>query len=94
MHVGICKAFLTISESHSLKQKRRVVKSIIARLKNQFNVAVGEVDALDVHQRAVLGIVSVSNDSAHLNRVLSKAINFIETNGLAELTDYEIEFIF
>ena len=94
MHVGICKAFLTISESCSLKQKRRVVKSIIDRLKNQFNVAVGEVDALDVHQRAVLGIVSVSNDSAHLNRVLSKVVNFIEANSVAELTDYEIEFIF
>ena len=94
MQVGICKAFLTISEGYSLKQKRRVVKSIIDRLKNQFNVAVGEVDALDVHQRAVLGIVSVSNDSAHLNRVLSKVVNFIEANSMAELTDYEIEFIF
>jgi uncharacterized protein YlxP (DUF503 family) len=94
MHVGICKAFLTISESYSLKQKRRVVKSIINRLKNRFNVAVGEIDALDVHQRVVLGIVSVSNDSTHLNRVLSKVVNFIEANSLAELTDYEIELIF
>lgn len=94
MHVGICKAYLTISEGYSLKEKRRVVKSIISRLKNQFNVAVGEVDALDVHQRAVLGIVSVSNDSAHLNSVLSKVVNFIEANGSADLTDYEIEIIF
>jgi uncharacterized protein YlxP (DUF503 family) len=63
-------------------------------LKNRFNVAVGEVDALDVHQRGLLGIVLVSNDSTHLNRVLSNVLNFIGGTSLAELTDYEIELIF
>ena len=94
MHVGICKVFLTIPESHSLKQKRRVVKSIIDRVKHRFNIAIAEVEALDAHQRAVLGVVSVSNDLRHLNSVLSKVVNFIEGNGLAELTDYEIESLF
>ncbi|MBI1928646.1 DUF503 domain-containing protein [Candidatus Poribacteria bacterium] len=93
MHVGICKIWLTISESHSLKQKRQVIKSVIDRLKNRFNIAVAEVDALDAHQQAVLGVVSISNDSKHLNRVLSQVINFIEETHLVELTDYEIEML-
>ena len=93
MHIGVCTIGLTIPDSHSLKQKRQVVKSITDRLKNRFNVAVAEVDALDVHQRVVLGVVSVSNDTKHLNRVLSYVINFIEDTLLAELTDYEIEIV-
>ena len=93
MHIGVCTICLTIPDSHSLKQKRQVVKSITDRLKNRFNIAVAEVDALDKHQQAVLGVVSVSNDTKHLNRVLSYAVNFIEDTLLAELTDYKIEIL-
>ena len=93
MHIGVCKIWLTIPDSHSLKQKRRVIKSITDRLKNRFNIAVAEVDALDAHQHAVIGVVSVSNDTKHLNRVLSYAVNFIEDTLLAELMDYEIEIL-
>jgi uncharacterized protein YlxP (DUF503 family) len=93
MHIGVCKIWLTIPDSHSLKQKRRVIKSITDRLKNRFNIAVAEVDALDRHQQAVLGVVSVSNDTKHLNRVLSYVVNFVEDTLLAELTDYQIEIL-
>ena len=93
MHIGVCTIWLTISDSRSLKQKRQVVKSITDRLKNRFNIAVAEADALDRHQQAVLGVVSVSNDAKHLNRVLSYVVNFIEDTMLAELTDYEIEIL-
>lgn len=94
MHVGICTIWLAIAGSHSLKEKRQVVKSITDRLKNRFNIAVAEVDALDLHQQTVLGMVSVSNDSRHLNRVLSYVVNFVEETALAELTDYKIEILF
>ncbi len=94
MHVGVCTIWLAIPDSHSLKHKRRVIKSITGRLKNRFNIAVAEVDALDAHQQAVLGVVSVSNDTRHLNRVLSYVVNFVEDTLLAELTDYEIEILF
>lgn len=93
MHIGICTIWLAIPESHSLKQKRQVVKSITDRLKNRFNIAVAEVDPLDRHQQAVLGVVSVSNDTKHLNRVLSYVVNFIEDTLLVELTDYQIEIL-
>jgi len=94
MHIGVCKIWLHIPASHSLKAKRRVIKSLIARLKNRFNIAVAEVDALDMHQSAVLAAVSVSNDTAYLNSLISRVITFIQTNAGAELVDYETEFFF
>ena len=94
MHIGVCKIRLRIPESDSLKTKRRVIKSLIARLKNRFNVAIAEVEALDAHQLAILAAVSVSNDARHLNKVISGFINFVEANVEAELLDYETEFFF
>lgn len=91
MRVGTCKICLRIPENQSLKQKRQVVKSIIDRVKNRFNVAIAEVDALNSHQTAVLGAVTVSNDTRHVNCILSHVVNFIEDTASAELTDYEIE---
>ena len=94
MHIGVCKIRLRIPDSQSLKAKRRVIKSLIAKLKNRFNIAIAEVEALDAHQFAVLAAVSVSNDRAHLNKLISHVVNFIETNVDAELMDYETEFFF
>ncbi len=94
MHIGICKVCLRIPQSCSLKEKRRVIKSLVIRLKNRFNVAVAEVDALDAHQTAVLAAVSVSNDAAYLNGILSRVVTFIDTNAAAELVNYETEFFF
>ena len=67
------------------------MKSIIDRVKNRFNVAIAEVDALNYQQTVVLGAVTVSNDSRHVNRVLSHVVSYIEDTASAELTDYEIE---
>ena len=94
MHIGVCKIWLRIPESHSLKTKRRVIKSLIARLKNRFNIAIAEVEALNAHEVAVLAAVSVSNDVAHLNKLISHVITFIEANVDAELVDYKTEFFF
>ena len=94
MHIGVCKIQLRIPESQSLKAKRRVIKSLVNRLKNRFNVAVAEVEALDAHQFAVLAAVSVSNDAAHLHKIISHVITFVETNVDAEVVDYETEFFF
>ena len=94
MHIGVCKIRLRIPDSHSLKAKRRVVKSLIAKLKNRFNIAVAEVEALDAHQVAILAAVSVSNDVVHLNKIISHVVTFVEANIDAELVDYETEFFF
>ena len=91
MHIGVCILHLRLADSHSLKEKRRVVKGIKDRVKSKFNVSIAEVDALDNWQWAVLGVACVSNDSGFANSVLSSVVNFIEDMHLADLVDYKIE---
>ncbi len=94
MNVGVCKIRLRLPENLSLKGKRRVLKSIIARVENKFNVSVAEVDDHDLWQLTTLGIGYVSNDKRHTNEVLSKVVDFI-VNGRfeVEMLDYEIEIM-
>lgn len=94
MNVGICKIRLRLPENQSLKGKRRVLKSITARLKNKFNVSVAEVDDQDLWQLATLGICCVSNDQRFTNEVLSKVVDFITGSGFeVEILGYEIEIL-
>ena len=91
MHVGICTLYLRLLEGRSLKEKRRVIKSIKDRIRAKFNVSVAEIDELDKWQRATLGVASVSNDSRFTNSVLSSVVNFVDGINTVELVDYEIE---
>jgi len=71
-----------------------VVKSVAQRVRNRFNVAVAEIDTHDAWQVATLGIVCVSDDRRHTNEVLSKVIDFIESERLdAEVGEVEVELI-
>jgi uncharacterized protein YlxP (DUF503 family) len=91
MHVGVCTIHIRLLESDSLKDKRRVVKSIKDRVRNKFNVSIAEIDGLDKWQWATLGVACVSNDSRFTNSVLSNVVEFINGIGMAELVDYEID---
>ena len=92
MIVGVCTIELRLPETRSLKGKRQILKSITTRVKNNFNVAIAEVDYQDKWQRALLGVAVVSTAHAHANGILSKVVNFIESMYLAEMLDYHIEF--
>lgn len=92
MIVGVCTIELRLPETHSLKGKRQILKSITTRVKNNFNVAIAEVDYQDKWQRALLGVAVVSTAHDHANGILSKVVNFVESMYLAELLDYHIEF--
>ncbi|MBU0492714.1 MAG: DUF503 domain-containing protein, partial [Chloroflexi bacterium] len=74
MVIGVCTVNLRLVGNQSLKGKRRVIKPIMARVRNQFNVAIAEVDDNDVLQSATLGIACVSNDAAHANSILSHVV--------------------
>jgi hypothetical protein len=92
--IGALKVRFRFPENDSLKGKRRVLKSIIAQLRNRFNVSVAEIENHDLWQSATLGIVCVSTERRHADEVLSQVMNFIEgIRGDAELIDYEIEFL-
>ena len=94
MHIGVCKIKLYLPECQSLKEKRSVVKSLIARLRNRFNIAIAEIEALDVHQSTVLGAVSVANDIKHVQRIVAQTVKFIEKNPSVVVVDYETEFFY
>ncbi len=94
MHVGVARVALQLAENSSLKGKRMVVKSVAQRIRNRFNVAVAEVDTQDAWHVATLGIVCVSEDRRHANEMLSKVLDFIESERLdAEVGDVEVELI-
>lgn len=70
MTVGVLTLELRLGDSHSLKDKRHVVKGLKDRLRNRFNVAVAEVDYHDLWQRALISVVTVSADHVHAEQVL------------------------
>ena len=78
MDVGVCRLTLRLPENQDLKGKRRAIKSLCARIRNKFYVAVSEVADADAWQVATLGIVCVSNSSRHADEVLGKVLAFIE----------------
>lgn len=67
-----------LPECHSLKEKRQIVKSLVTRTRNQFNVAMAEVADNDRWQIAQLGIVCVSNNSRHVDEILAHVRQYIE----------------
>ena len=78
--VGLCTLELHLPGVASLKEKRRILKSLLARLHNTFNVSAAEVDHHDVWQSAAISIATVSNSGAHANQVIQKVIGWIETH--------------
>jgi uncharacterized protein YlxP (DUF503 family) len=93
MVVGVCRLQIGIPETGSLKGKRSVVKRIIGRTQQKFNVAIAEVDDLDLWQRATLGFAVVGNEQSFVNSMVDKILDFIERLELAELLDQEMEFL-
>ena len=93
MVVGIGIITLRLHECRSLKGKRKIVKSIIGQLRNNFNASVAEVGANDIYQRAEIGVSLVGNTKNLINSKLDKLFNFVDALGLAEIIDTEMEII-
>jgi len=91
--IGFCTIELQIPASHSLKDKRQVVQSVKARVRNEFNVSISEVDHLDSWQLATLGVVCVSGRKAYVDGLLERVIHFIERRPDLILLEYEVELL-
>ena len=92
--IGVCRVRLRLPENHSLKGKRQVLKSLVARLHNKFNVSAAEVDNQDSWQIASIAVAYTSNEERHANQVLAAVGSFIESERPdAEVLDYETEMI-
>ncbi len=92
MEVGILIVKLSIGEANSLKEKRKIIKSLIDRLKNKYNLSVAETDLQNKWREAEIGIAIVGNEKPYLNRVLEKTVDIIEANNKTIMTDYEVHF--
>lgn len=93
MVVGIGIIRFRLHDCRSLKGKRKIVKSIVARLRNNFNASVAEVGLNDVYQQAEIGFALAGNDRQVINSKIDKMFNMAEDLGLAEMTDTEMEII-
>jgi len=93
MVVGVCQLELYLHDNFSLKGKRQVLKSIVQRSRQRFNIAIAEVADQDLWQKAVLGICAVGNDRQRVNSTLDQVIHFIEETHLTDVADSQIEII-
>lgn len=94
MYVGVCKLVLHLPGNQSLKGKRQVLRSITQRVKNDFNVAIAEVEDQDRWQTAVLGFSCVSSEAQHAREMIARVVNFIDNNRWgAEIAHQETEII-
>lgn len=93
MFIGTVKIKIHMPWVHSLKEKRMVVKSICAKVRNQFNVSIAEVEEQDIHQIAVLGFAGVAGDKAQADSVMDHVVNFIEGNTEGEIVSIERDII-
>ena len=76
-----------------IKRKRMVVKSVVQKLKNKFNMSVAEIDEQDIHQTIVIGIAGICGTSSQLDSTMEHIITFVESNTDAEIIDIQKEDI-
>lgn len=94
MVIGVLTLELQVPDSASLKQKRQVVRSVVARLRNEFNVSVAEVDHLDSWQLATLAVACVSNDGGYAQGLMERVARFVDQGPFdLVLLDYETELL-
>ena len=91
MFVGVLQAELSIPGAFSLKEKRRVLKGLLERLRREYGVAAAEVADQDVWNRARIGVACVSNDARHAASNLQTVVNRLERERDAVLLDSQIE---
>ena len=94
MHVGMLEVTLRLEGNSSLKGKRRVVKSLLGRVKARFNTAAAETGGQDFYETAVVGFAVCGPDQRMLNIVLDNILDFIEYNAEAEVADSRMGFDF
>ena len=93
MNVGLCIVEIHLSASHSLKEKRRVLRRLKDRLRGRFNVSVAEIDHQDLWQRATLGIVSISQDRGPLESCFGQIRGIVESELPGDLVSFEVEYL-
>ncbi len=92
MIVGLCRLELRLPETFSLKDKRRIIKSIQGKIRDRFNVSVAEVDFQDEKRFSGLAVAAVGTSRDQIHRVFMSILQLVEKDGRGELTDFSIEW--
>jgi uncharacterized protein YlxP (DUF503 family) len=93
MVVGVLRIELHLHDNRSLKGKRKIVRSMVDKVKHKFNVAIAEVGSNDMWQKIELGISTVGNDRRHIDASLITILAFVESLYLAEIVDSDMEIL-
>jgi uncharacterized protein YlxP (DUF503 family) len=91
MVVGTLKIEFQLSENRSLKGKRKVVRSMVDKVRSRFNVAIAEVGSNDKWQKIELGLCAVGNDRRHIDSSLNHILSFLDSLYLAQIVKTEME---
>jgi len=89
MLLGICTINLYFPDSHSLKDKRNIIKSLKSRIRNNFNVSVSEINNHDLWKNTTLGIACIGNEKRYLDNVLNEVIKCIENQNKLQVIDFK-----
>jgi len=93
MFVGVSQILMHLPENHSLKGKRRVIRQIVDRVKNRFNISIAEVGTQDHWQMIQLGVCKVGLNRNKVRAEIDKVVSFINDMNLTEIIDTEVEII-
>lgn len=91
MVVGVARLTLALGQSHSLKDKRQVVRKIVDRVRARFLVAISEVGDHDIWQRATLGVAAVGSEQVHVRAVVDEVVRAIEELYLAPVIACDVQ---
>ncbi len=87
----VVSMLLELPQVGSLKEKRRILKSLLTKIRKDFNISIAEVDHNDQLRRALIGGAVVSNSSSYSHQVMSKVVSRVETDPQVVLADYRME---
>lgn len=93
MRVVVMELRLDMPGVRSLKEKRGIVKSVLERVRNRFQVAVAEVAHQGHWQTAGLGFAAIGNDATVLQSRIQKVVQFIESDAAGVVVDFRVEFL-
>jgi len=93
MVVGTLKIEFFLPENRSLKGKRKIVRSMIDKVKSKFNVSVAEIGSNDKWQKIELGISAIGNDRRHIDSSLNHILEFLDALYLAPMVNSEMEIL-
>ncbi len=92
MVIGTVQLEIRFYNPQSLKEKRMILKSLVTRVRNQFNVSIAEIDGMDLWQSSSLAVAAVGLETKRVNQILSHVMDFVRSDRQLEVIKEQMEF--